>query len=288
MKRQMMVLALGGAILVGGCDWTSTSETQAWNDSYSWINFSGVYRAADGVSPIVTGATTSGSSAYVKTENFGKTGDGNFTYTGTVSQAPVVAGSVTVRLGNTATFSDDGSGNLTQVGGGGAGSISYATGAWSANPEPDGAAGESISVTYQVAGTTGTAVPGNTGAAVYNITVNQTGNLIHLTDSRGKSFAGQITGSGGVTDATEAGSVRLIFQATSADGTVTIKGAFTGDWTGAAINPDGETTSGGVLTNRQMEGTWIEGKVQGSIVAVSGETTTAVIPGSGVVTPGTP
>lgn len=271
MKRQMLVLALGGVVLAGGCEWTGTSEGESWNDAYSWVDFSGVYRAADGASPIVTGGSSSGSSAYVKTESSGSTSDGVFNYSGTVSQAPIVAGSVTVRIGNVVAFSDNGAGALAQVGGTGVGSISYATGAWAV--AANGVlvpGGQTITVTYQVAATSGTAIPGNSGSAVYHITVDQTGNLLGLTDSRGKAFSGKITGSSGASDPTVPGSVRLVFDATSADGSVRIKGSFTGDWSGATLNPDGVTASGGVLVNRQLEGTWIENKIQDNINAISG------------------
>jgi len=270
MKRQMLVLALGGVVLAGGCEWTGTSEGESWNDAYSWVDFSGVYRAADGASPIVTGGSSSGSSAYVQTESAGTTINGAPTYSGTVSKAPIVPGSVTVRLGSQFVFSDNGAGGLAQVGGTGVGSIAYATGAWSAKADNTTDPDQTISVTYQVAATSGTAIPGNSGSAVYHITVDQTGNLLGMTDSRGKAFSGKITGSSGASDPTVPGSVRLVFDATSADGSVRIKGSFTGDWSGATLNPDGVTASGGVLVNRQLEGTWIENKIQGNINAISG------------------
>ncbi len=44
-------LALMLVVVVAGCEWESSGDEGSWNDSYSWINFSGLYRGVNG--PIV-------------------------------------------------------------------------------------------------------------------------------------------------------------------------------------------------------------------------------------------
>ncbi len=263
--------AVAACVLLGsGCEWTSTSEHEAWTDAYGWVDFSGVYRALGG-GPVVTGmVTTPGSSGgnVPAQDSFGQTANST-KYSGKLSKTPVVAGSVTVRLGGVA-YRDNGAGVLNEVGGTLTGSITYGTGVWSVNTTVEAGLPITADYQYSVEPTEGTVNPGNTGNPIYHFTVNQTGNRLSMVDSRRTSFSGSITGTSGTSNQNAAGGVRLVFEVASSDGRIKIKGAFSGDWSGAE---DGGT---GTLNNRRMEGTWIEGRVQGDIDGFSGLATIRV------------
>jgi len=164
----------GGALFVAalcavgvfstGCEWESSYSEGSWNDSMSWVNFSGMYRSGDGSRPLVSNfSLASGGTGTTTTD------DGEFNeypvagQVGPLKSSPFVViedvinfqnrgaagwtlkpGSVNIALTGTSTgpvgsFTDNGSGILagtySQVPGGpsfpGTGTVNYDTGAWS-------------------------------------------------------------------------------------------------------------------------------------------------------------
>lgn len=152
-----------------GCEWESSGSEGSWNDSMSWVNFSGLYRSGSSGRPLVSNfSLSSGGTGDTGTGSGGGTTPGNFTETA-VSQNDVFTqpglfttigatinytgrgtsgwslkpGSVNIRLvssnGAEGNFADSGggglSGSFSQAPGGetytGTGSINYDTGAWS-------------------------------------------------------------------------------------------------------------------------------------------------------------
>lgn len=274
MRRLLMLAGMLSLVFGAGCEWTGVSEDEAWNDAYSWVDFSGVYRAPDGQSPIVTGTTQTPGSTPVNIaveEDVGVT-SGNLNYNGVLSHTPIVPGTVTIRVGSAFTFTDNGAGGLVQVGNppGSGGSISYATGVWSVRIVGGGLVPGAVIIAnyqYTVGGTTGSINPGNSGTPIYHLTVNQTGNLITIKDSRGTILSGRVTGASVADQPTEPSNVRLVFEVATANNAARMTGAFNGNWSGVG------TTGSGVLTSRQIEGAWLERSVQGDVNGVSGPAT---------------
>ena len=50
MKRFIVAMSpvLAVAALISGCEWSSSGGGESWNDSWSWVDFSGTYRAEGG------------------------------------------------------------------------------------------------------------------------------------------------------------------------------------------------------------------------------------------------
>jgi len=165
MKR-FALLGIGfamAAICITGCGFDTGSDADSWSSAYDWVNFSGVYRAADDsilttttstsgsttgstgegttssseTTTIVTGngSTTNGSSI-VASEPGTANGDGisRLAASGTLSPGNIVPLSVRINL-FTATgilhssYTDDGEGNLR--GGTAPGVVVYLHGGWS-------------------------------------------------------------------------------------------------------------------------------------------------------------
>ena len=121
------------ALLFAGCEWSGTSDSNAWSNAYDAMNFSGSYRTVTSAtsSTASTSTTTSESKTYaVHDEKVGQTAKDVYAYSGTVSHANLVAGSVIISVGQY-SFVDNGSGSLVCNATGGAGSIAYSSGAWS-------------------------------------------------------------------------------------------------------------------------------------------------------------
>jgi hypothetical protein len=281
--------------VLSGCEWTNTRDAGAWNDSYAWLDFSGVYRDPNN-GPLVGGVTFHpGSTAtdVLQQDPVGFTGAApGLNYSGRTGHAPVLIGSFALRIGSITIVEAPApapAGSLVQAGAiGTSGTINYQTGVWSVQlagaPPPNTA----IIATYRynVSATTGTVDPGNTGLPVYNLTVNQTGNRLTMTDNRGMTYSGQITGVAAPENPASVGvsTVNMVFEA-SGNG-IRIVGSFSGTWTvtastggagGAAAAP-----SIGQLANRVIQGTWVENNVQGQIYGVSG---TIALTAPVVVTP---
>ena len=186
--------------VTAGCGWegSNNDDFSAWNESYNWANFSGVYRAPSG-GLVVSGFEGTPGSAPTEvnySQTFGTGVSGVHGYAGSLSRIPVVAGSVTFDCGSY-HFSDNGSGVLVGSIAGTGGTVSYDTGSWSINL---GALEFPVGVEiianwrYTEGGSTGHAEPGNTGRSIYTFSVAQTGNALVFTDSNGGQYSGYISG----------------------------------------------------------------------------------------------
>lgn len=281
MRGLKFVAGLAALVALCGCDWGGTGDEGSWNDAYSWVNFTGVYRSPNGgtivnqntneVSKDSSSAATTTSSMAKTTESFKTARSGTWSH-------PPVAGSVTVTAkGNTTdkfgsqftlSFSDDGAGHLvaSDTTYGRSGTINYSTGTWSVNWEGIQISSVSVSYTYEVQGTAGTSSKsGSNNVMIYSFNVVQAGNKLTITDSNGVVYSGNVTGANVPSDTTQSGSVRLSFEAASGNG-VKLVGAFNGDWSGSG------TAGQGTLSNRLLEGTYV-GKTSASIYAISGSVT---------------
>ncbi len=152
-------------LLIGvvGCEWDSSSEGNTWNDAYSWVNFSGVYRGVNGPlikdftpgGPITTPTPkpdpdpdpdSEGTPIVVNNENGGTAAGFQTIITGALINRPgIVDGSVTivfeptVASGSSGSFTDSGgvlTGSVNLVGPDDStaqpatGTINYDTGSW--------------------------------------------------------------------------------------------------------------------------------------------------------------
>ncbi|MDD5706939.1 MAG: hypothetical protein PHR35_13535, partial [Kiritimatiellae bacterium] len=239
MRRLLMAAGAACVLFGSGCEWSGSGDEDSWDDSYSWVNFSGTYRLYNVVDP--EDESTS-NQIQVTGEGQGVTGATD-TYSGTLAHRPVVAGSVTINIGGT-TFTDDGTGSLS---GGQGGSINWGTGAWNAKTSgTPPVSGVGITATYKYL-VSSTVVAG--GSPITSLTVNQQGNLINIRDNNGAAYSGRVTGASVPEDGRSAASnIRMVFYASS--GKSKINGTLAGDWSGT-----GEGTSG-TLANRQLEGTY--------------------------------
>ncbi len=269
----------------------------SWSDAYNWVNFSGTYRGVNALlvaPPSSTrgqdwGVTNVGSQTTqtVRNEDGGTAPAQATSLNGRVDNFPVVPGSVTIIFSgdqnSRGTFTDDGNGGLTGSFNWlgvddpkpGTGTFNYQTGAWTLELEAPGFLVETeirYFYAYYVA-PEDTAPPQETedepeekvtaGGEIYTFQVHQQGNKILITDNNGYSYSGVITGvatSGGDSTGTSSGDVIAQFEA---NGTVTgvrvrIVGTFRGTYTAPTVTEDGATTGSGTLTDRYIEGTWIE------------------------------
>lgn len=275
-QRFLLSVALAASIIGTGCEWTSSSGGGSYNESYGWVDFSGVYRSPNG-GPIVRGMTvTPGDEAELKLETDiypEETVEGQKRYNGLLTNHPINPGSLSITVDSGSqqlssfSFSDNGDGTLSEVSGDGNGTIVYDTGKWIVHCSKavhTGGGDIRASYSYMAGGTDDINNPGNTGAQIYSLTVNQSGNRLAITDSQGRAFSGQVTGTSGTSDPETPGNVRLVYDVANGDGSIRMNGSFSGDWSGSTMERSG------TLSNRRIEGTWIERRVQGDISGVSG------------------
>jgi len=284
----LAILAMIG-MLLAGCEWDNTTNSASWDDSYSWVNFSGTYRAQDGGEMVVNhgvlvinpDTTVTGSVTKVEYQKVGEglgtdVGDPNV-YSGTL-HIDLVAGTVTIVAGGF-IFTDDGTGNLTTSGGLN-GTIEYATGAWSIDFGTGGIAnGEDILATYSY---DSRKTPGSTTTAldypwsgIYSMRVEQLGNHVRIVDGKFGTYEGVVTtvsNGGGDMSGTTSGNVEAQFEVTG----VTLDGRkirIVGSFLGGYIAPSqGTSTTGstgggtpvgtgsqfGALQGRILQAIWVE------------------------------
>lgn len=249
--------ALAGAVCMlacTSCNWSGSDDDFTWNDAYSWVNFSGTYRLYTPVT--LPDETATETEVQVTNEDLGRT-TATDTFSGTLRNRPVVAGSVTIKVGGT-TFTDNGAEVLV---GGNGGTIKYGTGAWTARTTGTADPGQPIRATYRYR--VAAATP-SSGQTLSTITVNQTGNILTMTDNHGTVYNGKVTGASVPANAVNAANnVRFTFEVKSAQ--AKIVGTLSGDWSGV-----GENATSGTLSNRQLQGTYISGRTEIDIRAVSG------------------
>lgn len=305
----LAVLALMLAVLFG-CEWNSSDDGESWDDTFSWVNFSGTYYGAGPGGLVVSDYTRSsaggggggGSALFVVQEDPGNPASypafqaiiaGRFP----TDKLPIVPGSITIlmRGSNTAgSFTDDGAGAL-EGGFGlvgqaqtseGHGTIGYNTGVWTLTLDAPGFI-ETVNCTYSWAYTVNTTnntvvsgpKSGATAVDLYAFVIQQTGNQVKLIDSTGREYEGKLTlvgTTGGDGSGTTSGEVMAGFEAvgTSAAG---FEVTLTGYLSGAYIAPDRANDERfGFLTSRAINGTWIErggkvGDIRGAAVGVDFE-----------------
>lgn len=274
MKKSVCVFAGAGLLaiaLVAGCEWSAGSSAESFTDRYNWVNFNGIYRGVNG-GLLVTDYTAmpgvADTTQRTSRETVG-TGDGvTDRFTGVARHGNIVSGTFIVEAGNMYWY-DDGGGTLTAVGPGAVdGRIVYNTGAWMIEGVVPAGVQIIIRYAYTVdSSQTGISRPGS-GASrirIYSFTVVQEGERLTITDNNGSTYAGSI--SRVVTDAgsshdTPQGTIRPVdgssvtahFSVTgrsAANVNVKIAGVFRGD---VAVSTNGAAR----VTNRRMQGTWIE------------------------------
>jgi hypothetical protein len=246
-------------VVLSGCEWGSSGDS-TWSDSYSWINFAGVYRPPTGKAYIVSDFVSSSSTASTTTSN-GVTiitgtetislgsGDGvaDTRFTGTLKK-PVLPKTVTVTVDSWRMADSNGDGILVGTDSRGDGTIDYNTGLISVLWVDPPNAGSEVFVTYTwviddgQGGGTDPGDPGNPGnpgdpgdsgaSKIYSLTLSQTGNLLDAVDSRGVIYHGQISsmaqGGGDRTGNTSGGVVANFTMKT--DGGDQIVGVLTGNY----------------------------------------------------------
>jgi hypothetical protein len=271
-------------MFVVGCEWSSSGSDGSWDDSYSWVNFSGLYLGIN--SPIVGGfvyttaagsttdstATTTGT--VVNNEAGGTATAFQTIITGTLGNHPgIVPGSVTIVFsatvanGSSGSFTDDGSGGLSGsvnlVGPDpssaqpATGTINYTTGVWTLNLTSPGLLTDAtITVSYSYdsgLATTSPTAPGGisiAGGQVDTMLVQQVGNRLFFRDSNGNTYEGTfsvVSTAGGDASGGSAGAVTGSYEVTGtpAGQAVTISGTFTGTYT----PPNSDTSSGSSTPN---------------------------------------
>lgn len=263
------------AILISGCEWEGAGKDGTWSDSYSWVNFSGLYRGVNG--PIVgnftsAAVTTTGTESttpvvVVNNENGGTAPDIQTVLHGVLNFKPgITPNSVTIFLlagspgDSSGSATDDGSGvlngsfNLVGIDPTASlpmtGSIDYNTGAWTLNLVSPGLltpAAIRVSYTYSAAvatssGDGSSSSLGIAGGDVNTIVVEQVGNRLRFIDSNGNEYNGVlsvVTLAGGDRTGLSSGAVSATYtvKGTAGGAAIKITGSFSGSY--SAPNTDG-------------------------------------------------
>ena len=115
-----VLVAVAG--MIGCSDWESSGDEEAWNSSYNWLDFSGIY-ADVGQSVLVKDASTAFdmSSELVVQERIAHADGSSFTFSDVLDHDGVVRGSVLISAGQYSLV-DDRLGGLIGVGSTGGGS----------------------------------------------------------------------------------------------------------------------------------------------------------------------
>lgn len=287
MRRGLRLVAVAVCMtgLLAGCEWTGTGSDGTWDDSYSWVNFSGLYRSPAGGAIVTMFTRTPGSepSTVVVTGEQIATGVAdNSIYGGRVRNIPINSGTLTIVAGGW-TFADNGSGGLTGYGTM-TGSINYNTGQWAIDLKGALlASGTPIvaSYTYRSGGTTGSVDPGSSGTPIYSFNVMQAGNQLTIVDSNGARYEGKMVSvavAGGDKSGAVGGQVSAEFEVSGVAGNgaqVSIVGSFAGNYTpGESATASAVYT--GTLADRVMQGTWIEPGQTADIRGTTGPLTVSV------------
>lgn len=250
------------AALLVGCegDWTSGGGVESWNESYNWVNFSGVYKGIGGGLLVTDYSATPGTPGVTNTASQSFVANGQTEQTVTCSKKPVVRGSITVTISGGYSFTDPDGDGILSGSSGTSGEIDYQTGVITLrffDIPPNAGASGTVSYNYSVSGNagTGSAGSGSSGVKIYSFTVFQEGNVMTITDNNGSVYEGNfgsIRSSAGATGSPAAGDTvvgQFECNGVSAAGfSVSIVGTLQG-----VVSGDGD-----VLSNRQMFGTWIE------------------------------
>lgn len=297
-SRTFFLAAATCAVVLTGCDWGGTSESDSWNDAYNWVNFTGSYSVGNITSDTstttssdttttttVTTTATVVSNTVSRTDSFTLGSGPSISMSGTLSKHPVVPGSLSITVSHSAVgefaYADDGSGSLSGSGGG---SVNYETGAWSVKLPSSTPAGAKATAKYLY--TTVTTVPGasdssssssssskssssSTKAALSTIHVIQKGNLFTFTDNNGRVYNGKITGASiPSTGYSVACTVNISYEVTANNGYKMV-GNFSGNWSGAS------SSANGTLSGRTITGTYKYGSSHADFTGTAPSITTS-------------
>lgn len=286
--------ALATCLLVGvvGCEWDSSSDGSTWNDAYSWVNFSGVYRGVNGAliknfTPGGGGGITppppgQGDLVVVNNEDGGTAPAFQTSLEGALVNRPgIVPGSVTIILQKTPEGQSSGSvvdngsgalvGNYNLVGADPSdekpitGTINYDTGSWTMTLQSPGlltACDIRANYTYHSGVTQEPTVPddpsdpsSNPWDDLYTMRVDQLGNQLTFIDSKNGRYAGVLTGvsnTGGDSSGNTGGQIEALFEV---NGT-THDGrpiTITGSFSGIYVAPgEGDSNSGTGFLNNRV------------------------------------
>ena len=192
-----LTLATTCAVLLAGCEWSSSGGDSSWSGSYDDMNFSATYRI--GVTTSTDSFSTSTDTEtkkYSVSETVGTYAEGKFTYSGKL-HGGVVAGSVTITAGGY-IYSDNGSGvlvgNLPVAGNG---TVNYESGAWGFSVEtwtgnggyPN--SGNIIGVYAYTDAVSGGGTDSSVATAIKGITISQNGQYLTMTLTNGVKMTGR-------------------------------------------------------------------------------------------------
>ena len=248
-------------VFIVGCEWTSGGGVTAWHALSAPVDFSGDYKSPDGgvlVRKFGSGsASTTNNTTNTVSGEILDTADGAKTaFSGTVANAPLVSGTLTIVVGGY-RFTDPGSSAAGTVAltvtpaDGSSGTINLNTGFWALSFPSPIANGMQIIASYQYLASVVINNQGNHGNPIYSIVLYQQGNTIQLIDSCNGRYDGTI---GNV--ATNASPLVAQFDArgSSQGYNVQIVGTLQGSYNGST------------LSSRTMKATFIEeGGMEGDI-----------------------
>jgi hypothetical protein len=207
-------------LLLSGCEWSagtgggSSSGLSTWNDRENFVDFSGVYKAADGgvvVRKAGAGSSSTTNTTYSTNNVSGEilgTGNGSVTaFSGVLAHPTLIRNSLTIVVGGY-RFYDSSSSSAGTVAltvtpaDGSAGTINYNTGAWTLSFPAPIANGTQILAAYSYLSTTTEVISnqGNHGDPIYNFVLYQQGNTVQLIDncnSRYNGYIGNVRATGG-------------------------------------------------------------------------------------------
>lgn len=279
-------MALGFAtVLVAlstGCEWTGGGGVEQSNDRYSFVNFSGVYRAPDGgilVSDYTSVANEAVEATAASTNRVNVDGErvaeGNGTstaFSGSFDHDDIVPGSVSISAPPAFSLTDnDGDGTL-EGNNGSSGTVNYGAGTFQIDfgGVAIDAGGDIVAdYTYLVVeggsdGESASRSSGSSGATIYSFSVEQYGNALNIVDNNGASYSGSM------------GDIRStsgINQDNIDQRVPNVGDSFIGQYSASGVSAAGKRVkmvgtfegfvasvgSGSfVLTPRNMYGTWIE------------------------------
>jgi hypothetical protein len=203
------LLAVG---LFSGCEWESGGGVESWDDSATsdasgnYVDFSGVYRSADGgVLVREAGATFTTTNTIVATnsvtDEYLGIGDGSKTaFEGALAHSPV-RGTLTIIVGAYRCVDTAGMGNSNDTvsltitpADGSAGTINYSTRTWTLSFPAPIEAGTRILASYTYLATSQEVISsqGNTGKPIYQFVAYQMGNKLQMIDNVGSVYEGML------------------------------------------------------------------------------------------------
>lgn len=285
MKQMTGVLLCAAAVSLwfSGCEFEGITDAVTGR-GYDWVNLSGLYRNPQGGAMVTSYTTSPGDAASTNTvtgEIIGYGISGYTVYSGTFNNKEVGKGTVAISAGGF-VFNDNGDGTLI----GSAettGTVDYDTGAWSIDLKrmtiPSGTQ-IIASYQYEVGGTAGKVMPGSTKTTIYSMIALQSGNQVSLTDSDGYAYTGKLfsvsstTGEGQSQTAGQIIAPFRVYGVSKAKVNVTIDGTFTATYLATESDAAGGGAVGQtmgrpilyLLSNRRIDGTWVETNADGKIL----------------------